>query len=204
MDLLSDNKLENVSMRQIGLLVGINHPQNVKHHLAQLEKRGLIKFDRDSKIIQSVRKMSESSEGLVSLPIYGAANCGVATHFADNYVEGYLKVSKNLLKKSNNIFILQASGDSMNKAQVDGRNIEDGDYVVVDSEYNQPRNGDYIVSVIDGLGNIKKYYEDHENQQVVLMPESTKNYPPIFIGLDEIDNYCISGRVIQVIKKPKI
>ncbi|MFA4995638.1 MAG: S24 family peptidase [Patescibacteria group bacterium] len=205
LELLTDNKIGDVTLRQLGILAGINHPQNVKHHLDQLEKRGLVKYNPDSKKIDVVKKLSESSEGLLSLPIYGAADCGFATHFADNYVEGYLKVSKKLLTKTRNIFILEASGDSMNKAKVNGdKNIENGDYVVVDSEYQQPRNGDYIVSIIDGMANIKKYFEDRENEQIVLMPESTKNFPPIFIGIDEMENYSICGKVIQVIKKPKL
>lgn len=33
--------------------------------------------------------------------------------------------------------------------------MESGDFVIVDSENTSPRDGDYVVSVIDGMANIK-------------------------------------------------
>lgn len=204
LELLSEDKLANTTLRQLGILAGVKHPQNVKHHLVQLEKKGFIRYDQKSEKFAPVKRLAESIEGLISLPIFGTADCGVATHFADDYVEGYLKVSRKLLTKTRNIFILEASGDSMNKARVNNeKSIENGDYVVVDSDYKQPVNGDYIVSIVDGLANIKRFIEDRQNGQIVLMPESTKSYPPIFIATDEMDSYTLCGKVIQVIKKPK-
>ncbi len=207
LELTRNGPLHNVSMRFIGRLIGIKNPQNVKHHLAQLEIKGLVSYDPTAKILKGLGdpKMPLVKSGLVSVPIYGVANCGPATLLASDYVEGYLKVSKKLLgNKTKDIFIIQASGGSMNKADINGKNIEDGDYVVIDSEYKVPINGDYIVSVIDGLANIKRFIKDDQNKQIVLMPESTKDYPPIFIGIDELDKYTICGKVIQVIKKPKL
>lgn len=202
--LISSKPLAGLSMRQIGFMVGVDHPQLIKHHIEQLEKKGLIKYDKINKTLTSLQS-GQSDSTLLSLPIYGAANCGEATHFADNYIEGYLKVSKNLLKKTRDVIILEASGDSMNAAKINGQqNIEDGDYVVVDTEYRNPQNGDYVVSIIDGMANIKKFFFDRENHQIALVSESTKKYSPIFISPDEAENYSVSGKVIQVIKKPNI
>lgn len=89
----------------------------------------------------------------------------------------------------------------MNKANVNGKTIEDGDYLIIDSDYRSPRNGDVVLSVIDDMANIKKYIWDEDNNQVVLVSQSTKDIPPIFIHED--DSFMINGRVIQVIKKPK-
>lgn len=200
--LAKDKNLGPMNLRQIGLLISEEHPQKVKHHLGQLEKRGLVTYNRDQHRLKAVQA-DENVTGLINVPIMGAANCGKAAIFADNYLEGYLKISPGLLKKTIDIYAIEASGDSMNQANIDGKNIEDGDYVVVDSSYNSPESGHYVVSLIDGMANIKKFYKDTENSQIVLMPESTKNYSPIYIGLDEIDSYRICGRVMQVIKKPK-
>lgn len=79
--------------------------------------------------------------------------------------------------------------------------IEDGDYVIVDSGNINAKNGDYVVSVIDGLANIKKYLWDNKNLRILLVSESTHNYPPIFIHED--DNFLINGKIIQVIKNPR-
>jgi SOS-response transcriptional repressor LexA len=89
----------------------------------------------------------------------------------------------------------------MNKAEVDGKTIEDSDFVIVDSLYRTPKNGDVIVSVIDGMANIKRFKEDKTNNQVVLLSESTENHRPIFIH--EGDDFVVSGKVVSIIKNPK-
>jgi repressor LexA len=90
----------------------------------------------------------------------------------------------------------------MNRASVDGKTIEDGDYLIIDSEYRNPRNGDVILSIIDDMANIKKYVWDEVNNQVLLMSQSTKEIPPIYIHED--DSFMINGKVIQVIKRPRV
>ncbi len=90
----------------------------------------------------------------------------------------------------------------MNKSNINGMSIEDGDYLIIDSDYRSPRNGDIVLSVIDDMANIKKYVFDEENNQIVLVSQSTKDIPPIYIHED--DSFMINGKVIQVIKKPKL
>jgi hypothetical protein len=53
--------------------------------------------------------------------------------------------------------------------------------------------------VIDGMANIKRFILDKENERIVLKSESTQDFLPIFIHKN--DQYQISGRVIDVIKK---
>ena len=90
----------------------------------------------------------------------------------------------------------------MNKATINGNTIEDGDYLIIDSTDTTPRSGDIILSVIDDMANIKKYIWDEINNQIVLASQSTKDIPPIYIHED--DSFMINGKVIQVVKKPKI
>ena len=52
------------------------------------------------------------------------------------------------------------------------------------------------------MANIKKYVLEKENERILLISESTKNYPPIIIHWD--DDFLINGKVIDVIKKPKM
>lgn len=205
----NDYNLGQLTLREIGELVGVPHPQKVKHHLTQLGKDGLIKIDKKRKLIQKISEKILTSENLISLPILGRANCGEATIFSDEYVEGYLKISTKLLEPQilshkNNLFIIKASGNSMNRSDIAHNNIEDGDYILIDSVYQKPTNGDYILSVIDGMANIKKIIKDEKNRQIILLSESTQEYPPIYIHEDDLDSYLINGKVVQVIKKPKI
>lgn len=194
---INRKNLSGMTLREIASLVGEKSAQKIKHHLTQLSKKGFIVYNSTKREIKKAQRISK--EGFVSLPIVGAANCGPATIFADENITGYLKVSKKLIPRSGKLFILRAEGDSMNQANINKKNIEDGDFVVVDAEQQSPEPGQYIVSIIDEVANIKKFVPDPQNKRIVLKSESTKDYLPIFIH--ENDNYKVSGRVIDVIKK---
>ncbi len=200
--LIEQKNISGLTLREIGKLVGETFPQKVKHHMDQLEKKGFLKIDRTNKTVTKTDSVSMHIGGsLISIPIVGTANCGPATIFANENIEGYIKISKNILRKFKNVFAIRAQGLSMNKAIIDGKTIEDGDYLIIDSEYKSPKNGDVILSVIDDMANIKKYVWDEDNNQVVLVSQSTRDIPPIYIHED--DSFMINGKVIQVIKKPK-
>ncbi len=143
--------------------------------------------------------------GLIAIPVYGTADCGDATRFAENYVQKNIRVSGALVQYKKGLFAVQADGFSMNRAKIgkSKRSIDPGDYVIVDADVKTPENGEYVLSVIDGLANIKKFYLDQEHQQVMLVSESTKDYPPIVIGESEIGQYVLSGKVVEVIKHVK-
>lgn len=196
-----------LSLRQIAKLIGVEgKPQIVKHHLLQLEKAGLLQVNFDKGIIKPINRGFNAytdKNVFYSIPIVGTANCGPATIFADERTEGYLKVSSKMLPhRKQDLYVLVADGPSMNQAEVhSGKTIEDGDFVVVDRSYTNPKNEDIIVAVIDGMGAIKSYKEDKQNRRIVLESKSTESYTPIFIHYG--DNFSISGKVVDVIKKPK-
>lgn len=205
--LARDKNLGKYTLREVGAFIGEKSPQKIKHHLMQLEKKGLVKIDKMKNIIEKTEqgwtKGFLKNAKLLNIPILGAANAGPAQVFADANIEGYLRVSSRLVQNpsEHRLFALKVSGPSMNRAQVKGKNIDDGDYIVVDSQAGSPNNGDIVLSVIDGLANVKKYYVDDENNQILLMSQSSYDFPAIHIHRD--DNFTINGKVIGVIKKPK-
>ena len=197
--------LGKLSLRQLGKLLGEEDvPQKIKHHLLQLEKNGLIKINRLEKEIVKTKPGSMGHSKLISVPILGSANCGPATIYAEQNIEGYLTISGRLLSKKKGVFAIKASGYSMNKANINGECIEDGDYVIVDPKYKNIKNGDYILSVLGGVANIKRYFNDKENDRIILLSESSASFSPIFIHRDDVEDYLVNGKIIQVIKKPKI
>lgn len=198
--LIDSRNISGFTLREIGSFVGEKFPQKIKHHLLQLERKGFILIDKKNSIIKRIGKNIDESNLFISVPIYGTANCGPRTIYAEQNLEGYLKVSKRLLSKTNKIFALRAEGNSLNKADINGKNIEDGDFIIVDSENINPHTGDYIVSIIDNMANVKKYIWDEKNSQIILISESSQNYDPMYIHKD--DNIVINGKVINVIKKP--
>ncbi len=201
--LAGKQNLADMSLREIGKFINETSPQKIKHHLLQLEKNGLIQLDRLAKVMVKTRPGIPAKSSLFAVPILGTANCGPATAYAEQEAEGYLRVSGKLLTKKKGIFAIKASGYSMNKANINGESVEDGDYVLVDPTFTSVKNGDYVLSIIDGMANIKRYFKDTENQRIILLSESSASFAPIFIHRDDIDNYLVNGKVIQVIKKPK-
>ena len=80
----SGNKsFENLTLREIGQLIGLEHPQMIKHHLSQLVKKGLL----DSKY-RSLNIDRSVTTRLISIPVLGSANCGEPTRLAEENLEG--------------------------------------------------------------------------------------------------------------------
>ncbi len=200
--------LLDLSLRKIGELVGEeNSPQKIKHHLEMLKGKGLLVYSIDKKSLTRINRSVATDVSLISLPIYGMANCGEALSMADNDIQDYLRISKNILgdnliKKIKNLFVLKAVGNSMNRANISNNSIEDGDYVIVNKEVGVPENK-YIVSIINGCANIKKFFLDKKNKQIILISESFSDIAPIYIHEDDIENYSICGEVVRVLKQPE-
>lgn len=208
LSLSKEKNLGQLSLRQIGELVGGASPQTIKHHLNQLEKKGLIRIDKAKGLIEKIQpgwaETSMKKARLMVIPVLGSANAGPAAINAIENIEGYLRVSSNILKRksTDGLFALRVSGPSMNSASLEGKGIDDGDYIVVDGNERTPQDGDIVLSVIDRMANIKRFHLDRDNGQIALVSESTQNFPPIYIHPD--DDYMINGKVVQVIKKPKL
>lgn len=192
-----------MTLREIGDHIGEKHPQKIKHHLNQLRAKGLLVSGDKPRSIKIGAVQGKGQTKMLSIPILGAANCGDPREFAVENLEGYLTVSPSMVPKKKHLFAIRAVGSSMNQANIAGKSIEDGDYVIVDSEVKAPKNGDYVLSVIGGSANIKLFCEDRENSQIVLISESAQELPPIYIHLEDFVDYMVNGKVVQVIKKFK-
>lgn len=96
--LIDRKSIQGMTLRKIGEEIGEQFPQKVKHHLSQLESKGLIKINKKDKSVSRNNAGLIKNGDLISIPIVGSANCGVATIFANENIEGYIKISKNILK----------------------------------------------------------------------------------------------------------
>src|SRR5258708_1055236 len=108
--LVDSKNLGQMTLREIGDLVGERSPQKIKHHLSMLERRGLVKINKYKGVIEKAHSGAAKNSSLVSVPIVGAANCGPATIFAEENIQGYLKISSALLTKKKDVFALKANG----------------------------------------------------------------------------------------------
>lgn len=176
------------------------------YYIKKLQKEGYLE-----KISNQPRSINLNSNEVIrtivpkkiesfSVPVLGSANAGPATIFAEANISGYLKVSRNDLNRKDGVFALRVEGDSMNKAKIDGKNLVEGDFVLIDSEYKNPKNGDYVLSVIDGCANLKKFERDIKTGAVRLLSESKNpKHKPIYVSSE--DDFMVNGRIISVFKK---
>ncbi len=177
-------------------MVGCKYPSQITHHLSQLKKRGDL-VELNGKLVPAMK----TAAAMISIPVLGEADCGEATKFADGRIMYSLKVSPSMVASRNHssLFALIARGDSMNNADIRGKSIDDGDYVIVEKkDAYLPENGDIVVSNIGGLANVKKFAR--ESDRIVLTSQSVRqsDFLPIFIHED--DDYSAEGKVIDIIK----
>jgi SOS-response transcriptional repressor LexA len=212
LELSRSTNLAQITLREVAARIGLpgESPQKVKHHLQQLQKKGLLVIDRSAGTMSRAASkprivigLLNASAKLFSIPIVGTANCGPATLFAEQNFEGILRVSSRLLGRSRpgGLYALRADGASMNRAQIGGRTIEDGDFVVVDSTDTSIRTNDVVVAIIDNRATIKRLIDDRANGQLVLKADSSFDYEPIHLHPD--DDFNISGKVVAVVKRVK-
>jgi repressor LexA len=178
------------------------------YHLKKLEQDGYIA--REEKKARSIAiqpfdfvgmSISGNVMGIeyISIPLVGSANCGAAELLAEENIEGDVLVKSSLLPRKSGYFALRAVGKSLNRANVHGNSIEEGDTVLIDYEDRTPKNGDYVLSIINGAANLKKYQV--KDGQVMLLSESTEAFKPIFIMSG--DDWTMNGKIVAVIKKKK-
>ncbi|MDD5083378.1 MAG: S24 family peptidase [Candidatus Moranbacteria bacterium] len=207
LDAAKNHNLAKMTLREVADVIGMQGtaPQTIKHHLAQLEKKGFLKIDTRKGSMKRSTKVSlqSAASNILAIPIIGTANCGPADVFAEENFHGFLHVSARLVQRAQafGLFAIKADGSSMNRATIKGKRIEDGDYIVVDSEDKSASNNDIVLVIIDGKATIKRFIDDRANGQIVLKADSSYDYAPMF--LHPQDDFSINGKVIGVIKKPK-
>jgi len=170
------------------------------YYIERLRKRGFLSKDANTPRGLRIHKTDKPSEGSLLLPILGSANCGEALTLAIENPEGYLKIPFTFVKKRDDIFVLKAEGDSMNMARIGDakKNIEPGDFVIVDSDVRGIQHGDYVLSIINGCANIKKLGV-HKGYLRLISESDNPEHKPIYLSSE--DDFMISGKVLAVVKK---
>lgn len=212
LELSKKENLAKLSLRDMARGIGMpdESPQKIKHHILQLQKKGFLSIDRIKGVMGRTSGEPDWSNGLLkktaklfSIPIIGTANCGPATIFAEQNFQGFLRLSSKLLSRSKplGLYAIKADGSSMNRAEINGKRIEDGDFVIIDSEDRNATTNDVVLAIIDDRATIKRFINDRENGQIVLRADSSYDYEPIYLHPD--DEFFINGKVVGVIKKAK-
>lgn len=179
------------TLKEIKEALGYAGISSVQRHVEALKKKGFLSNER-----YQARSLEVAlSQQVVNIPLVGNVACGTPLLAMEN-IEAYIPYPTSKTKYSaNDLFFLRAVGDSMNKANINGKIINDGDYVLI-RKTNIPEFGKRVVALIGDEATIKRLKQ--ETDCIVLEPESTNPAnKPIYL----FDDFSIQGVVVDVLKK---
>jgi repressor LexA len=170
--------------------IGVSSKNAVLKHLQALEKKGYIGkreggAARGIKILESMGFLDGGDVN--SVPLVGSVPAG-SPLLAEENVERYVSIPKELLPSKGEYFALKVQGDSM----IDAGIFED-DLVVVHST-NSARNGDIVVALIGNETTVKRFML--EGEQPYLKPEN-----PRYANIHPSEEWSVQGKVIALIRE---
>lgn len=173
--------------------LGVGSTRTVLRYLQQLEEAGFIERWRGARGLKLLKGL-DSELKTRAVPLIGVVPAGTLM-LAEENLEGWIRLPETYLSPlSSQFFLLRIKGDSMNRAEIAGGKIEDGDLVLV---RQQPATdpGQIVVALIDGEATVKRL--SIGTDYFVLKPESTnKVHQPIVLDRDT----SIQGVVCRVLK----
>lgn len=176
------------SVRELMVAMGYRSPRSAAVLLEKLvEKKVLTRAANGSLSLANDLDEQLGSTDTIDVPIIGHASCGLPG-FAEQNVEGYVRVSTQLAPRDRSHFLLRAEGDSMNEA-----GIHPGDLVLVRTQ-DSASDGDRVIALIDDEATIKIFR--HHGDIVVLAPcSSNPEHQPIIVT----DDLRVQGVVVTAI-----
>jgi len=174
-------------LEELRVALDLSSISSVQRHTDALKEKGYLADTRGLSIPDSSEK--------VQIPLVGNVACGVPLLATEN-IEAYISYDASKVQdKAQDYFFLRAVGDSMNKANVSGKTIDNGDFVLVKKQ-STASPGSCVVALIGDEATIKKMAR--EDDFVRLEPESNnpENKPIILF-----DDFSVQGVVMDVIKK---
>ncbi len=203
------------SNREIAGRAGLASASSVSHHLRKLRAAGLVSYDdgcpRTVTVLRPRRRATPPPDQarrapggtragrpqrgarrqkVAWVPVAGQIAAGDPV-LAQQSIEDYWPLPKELVGAEEGLFILKVVGDSMI-----GAGIFPGDLVVIRPLFQAPHNGDIVAATIDGIeleGTVKAYKKI--GRQVWLMPHNPA-HTPIPGGKAEF-----AGKVIAVLRQ---
>ena len=183
------------TVRDIGKAVGLTSSSTVHAHLANLEKRGLLRRDpskpRAIELLDRVaRDTTDAVQGALGigrqgLPLVGSVAAGQPI-LAEENIEEYVEVPQ-LAGGQEGEYVLRVRGDSMKNA-----GILDGDFVVVHRQ-DTANNGEIVVALVGDEATVKRYFREADH--IRLQPENETMEP---IRTREA---AVMGRVVGVFRR---
>lgn len=170
------------SVRDMCEGMNISSTATIVYHLKKLESQG--KISRGKQKNRAIEMKTEKLESQ-TIPVVGKVAAGQPILAVENIEDNFL-VSNNIFGKSDDLFILNVSGDSMVNA-----GILNGDKIVVQKQ-NTAENGQIVVAMVDDCATVKRFYK--ENGHIRLQPENDFMEPII------VNDAEILGKVVGLVR----
>jgi len=174
------------SLRAIGDLVDVSNPQQVRHHIQQLEKKGLLRWDVNEAIVPS-----SPVQDVVYLPLYATAECGPTGFLTqENAIDEVAVSSKTFgIANPDQYYLVETRGSSMEPR------IHEGDQVLVKIQSDIPGNGMCLVIHKD-VPKIK-LVKRIDGKQVALC-SINQSFPAEIVDIEN-DDFNLLGAVKAII-----
>lgn len=170
------------SFREIAKAFGFSSVSTVSGYINTLKSKGYL--EAEDKLARSLQLTPTFEERSFEIPLLGAISAGEPIEAIRT--QETIDIPRDMMQKD--VFALRVKGESMID---DG--IFDGDYVII-KRISVPKNGDIVVSLLDGENTtLKRFYK--EKNRIRLQP-ANGNYKPIYT-----DKVSIQGKVLGVIRK---
>ncbi len=180
---------ESPSVRDLAQALGYRSPRSASLILLKLNMRGVL-ARREDGTLKILKDVSQNFGAYtVNVPLVGLAPCG-APLLAEENIEGFVPISRDLAKPPYKYFLLRARGDSMNQA-----GIRDGDLALV-RQQETAQNGDRVVALIDDEATIKEF---HRGEDVIMLKPRSRNKKHKQIVLKK--NFLVQGVVVATVPK---
>jgi len=175
------------TLREINVVTGGKSPRSASIVIERLVRMGLLKKVGDNLRLIENSLLNPSSIETIKVALVGTVTCGLPM-LAEQNIETYIHISTNLAKKGSLYFLLRASGDSMNQA-----GINDKDILLI-KQQNTAENGQKVVALINEETTVKIF--ERTSSAIILRPKSAnKIHKPIILT----DNCQIQGIVVAVL-----
>ncbi len=175
------------TLEQVRSALDYTSTSSVQRHTDSLKELGSLSKSRGLSL--------PDTDKTVQIPLVGNIACGAPLLAIEN-IEAYIPYdSAGLRGNSDDYFFLRAVGDSMDATNVNGKTIDDGDYVLVKKQ-DYPDFGKRVVALIGENATIKRLKRG--DGHIILEPES--NNPankPIYV----FEEISVQGVAEDVIKK---
>ncbi len=177
------------TLQELADELGVVSKNAVLKHLSALEKKGYI-GKREGGAARGIRIINSlgflEGPGVNNIALVGSVPAG-SPLLAEENVERYLSVPKELLPSKGDFFALKVQGDSMVNAGI----LED-DLVVVQAT-NFANNGDIVVALIGNETTVKRFVMNGEER--FLKPENPK-----YSDVRPVEEWSIQGKVVALIR----